>query len=100
MASGLLQTGGAVAGGAGDLIDDALVNLPVVGKGYEWVTEKLGQALGGAANATGLTEWFGNQSPEVQRNIEAGLNVASVIPLFRALKYGKKGATDAFTTAK
>lgn len=97
--SGLLQAGGSLAGGVGDVIDDAITNVPVVGGAYEAVTEKVGQALGGAAEATGLSDWYGNQSEEMQGNIGAALDIASVVPFFKALKYGREGVGDVKTAA-
>ena len=96
-ASGVLQGTGAIAGGVGDVIDTGISNIPVVGPAYEGATEFVGKALGGAADATGISDWYGEQSPEAQGNIEAVLNVASVIPFFKALKYGGKGVGDVKT---
>lgn len=96
-----LQFGGAVAGTAGDVIDTTLSNLPVVGGAYEKATDVLGKAIGGAMDATGASEWMA-EHPEAAANIGAGLDVLSVVPFFKALKYGKAGIRDATTavTAK
>jgi len=100
-ASGVLQGVGAGAGLVGTTVDTALSNLPLgVGKAYQWGSEKLGQAIGGAAEATGAADAFRNLSPETQGNIGAAGNIASVVPLFKALGTGKRGFADAMTGIK
>ena len=96
-ASGVLQGTGAAAGLVGDVLDDSLTSLPVVGKAYETVTDFVGKGIGGAAEATGVSDWFGRRSDEFQGNVGAALNIASILPFFQALKYGKKATGDATT---
>jgi len=97
-ASGVLQGAGAIAGGVGQIVDTGLSNLPLgLGKAYQYGSEKIGQAVGGAAEATGATAAFNKLSPETQGNIGAAGNIASVVPFFKAFGTGKRGFADAMT---
>lgn len=91
-----LQTVGAGAGLVGDVIDTSLSNLPVVGGAYQAVTEGLGKFVSGGLEATGATDWMA-EHPEAAGNIGAGLDILSVVPFLKALKFGKAGIRDAAT---
>lgn len=100
--SGVLQAGGALAGGVGGVVDESLKSIPVLGGVYEGATDLLGGAISGAIQSEpgqkametlGVDEW----SDEVKKNAEALLNVASVVPLGRGIGLGIKGARDART---
>jgi hypothetical protein len=97
--SGILQGAGAGAGVAGDVIDDTISSVPLVGDAYEGITGFVGGMLGAGAEQSGLADWFSGLKPETQDNIGAAMNVASVVPFFRALKYGRQGVGDARTAA-
>ena len=94
--SGVLQGAGALAGGVGNVIDAGLTNLPIVGKPYEKATEVIGKGIGGAMEATGASQWM-QENPEAAGNIEAAMNIASVVPFLKSLSLGRKGLQDAAT---
>ena len=98
--SGILQTAGQIAGGVGNVIDDAITNVPVVGPLYQGASDVIGGAVQGAmstAPGQAIQEKFQGLSPETQGNIGAALNIASIVPFFKALKFGKTGVDDALT---
>ena len=101
MASGLWQSAGAVAGGVGDVIDDTLSNLPVVGGVYQGATQLLGGAVKGAMDTEigQKAQQWAEEHPEMAGNIGAGVDIISMIPLFKALKMGKTGLADVRTAA-
>lgn len=99
--SATLQTVGAGAGAVGDIVDAGLTHLPIVGGLYEGATELLGGAVQGAMQ-TGpgqkAVAWA-EEHPEAARNIGAAVDIASILPFFKALKYGKQGLGDVKTAA-
>lgn len=97
--SGVWQAGGAVAGGVGDVIDTSLEHAPIVGGLYKGITDVIGGAVQGAMQTEpgqAALKW-GQEHPEAAGNIGAGLDILSVFPFFKALKYGKQGIGDVTT---
>lgn len=98
--SATYQAVGAGAGAVGDVVDAGLSNLPVVGGLYKGATEMIGGAVQGALETEpgqAAKAGFEKLSPDTQRNIGATLDILSVIPFFKSLKYGQQGFKDAAT---
>lgn len=85
--SGLLQAAGAGAGAVGDVIQSGLELIPGVKK----VEEGLGKVIGAAADTpigkqvVGLASQFAQEHPEAAKDLNAVVNIASVIPMFKAV---------------
>jgi len=98
--SGLLQTGGAAAGGFLDLTDAAIKAIPVVGDVVQGAEDVVGKVAGKALDTElGQKAVGAYQSlPEgVRKNIGAAGNIAAAIPLFRGLKSLGGGIKNAAT---
>jgi len=105
--SSVLQAGGAIAGGLGDVVN---AGIGLLGKGVEKVTgydpvqgvEKLiGQGVGylaktpaGQAVSESISQ-FSKDHPELSADIGAGFNIATAIPILRGLGAAKNVAMDA-----
>lgn len=104
IASGAIQTGGAVAGGALDLVDAGL-NAATFG-GYDAAMDFVGKkiiapvfsAVGGE-KVMGQWKEFAQENPEAAKNIGALGNIVSAIPVFKVLRQGAGFAKDAAGTA-
>ncbi len=101
LVSGVLQAGGAVAGGLGDVVNAGLQLIPGVqaaekalGQGVKSLTQtKTGQDVVGAYNE------FAQTHPELAKDIGAGVNILSAIPLLRGLSVAKTAIGDATVSA-
>lgn len=86
-ASGLLQTAGAGAGAIGDVVNRGVELIP----GVKQVEGLLGQGIGALAKTpTGQAvvqsiEDFSNKNPELAKDIGAGFNIVTAIPILRGL---------------
>lgn len=100
--SGALQAVGGVAGGIGDVVTKGLELIP----GVKGVENLIGGAVGAAANTApgqavvkGVSD-FQQAHPEVSKDIGAAVNIASVIPMFKAastaIGAGKGAVAKAF----
>lgn len=94
--SGALQTVGAIAGGVGDIIGKGLELIPGV-KGLEkWVGGKISdyaQTEGGQAVVNSIKE-FSTKHPELSKDIGAGFNIVTAIPILKGLGTLKNVALD------
>lgn len=93
MASGVIQTGGAVAGGALDLVNAGL-NAATFG-GYDAAMDFVGKKIiaplfGAAGGGKVVEQWqqFAAENPEAAKNIGAMGNIVSVLPVFQAARKG------------
>lgn len=99
--SGLLQGAGAIAGGAGDVLNAGLQLIP----GVQALEKGIGNALGSLANTPQGQQIvqagtaFAQAHPEIAGDIGAAVNVASLFPLLRGLSLAKGAATDAAVNA-
>lgn len=98
IASGSLQTAGAVAGGVIDATDAALGLIPGYDATMDFVGKKvvapLLEKFGGKEV---YNEWqkFATEYPEAAKNIGAIGNIVSVIPIFKVARTGMSTAGDA-----
>jgi len=104
IASGVLQTGGALAGGALDLVDAGL-NAATFGA-YDATMDFIGKkVIAPVFKSVGgdkiMSQWqeFATQNPEAAKNIGAVGNIVSVIPVFKVAKQGITAGKDALTGA-
>ncbi len=104
-ASALLQGVGALGKGVGNLTNDVLTNLPVVGgivKGAEGAVGKLAQ---GAVNtdagqqALSAYQQFASEHPEMAGNIGAGLDIATAIPILKGVSVARGAVRGGINTA-
>ncbi len=99
--SGLIQGAGAIAGGVGGLTDNVLSHLPVIGDAYKGLTGLIGQGVGALASTNtgkGLIanyQQYAQEHPEAAGNIEAGVNIASAIPILKGVGIAKNAAGGA-----
>lgn len=85
--SGLLQGAGALAGGVGDVVNKGLELIP----GVKQVENLLGQGVGslmstptGQAVAQNIKD-FSEKHPELSKDIGAGFNIITALPILRGL---------------
>lgn len=109
--SSILQTGGAIAGGLGDVVN---AGIGAIGKGIGAVTgfdpvqkveELVGQGVGALANSSfgkpiidSITSWA-KEHPELSGDIGAGFNIVTAIPILRGLGAAKNLALDGTANA-
>lgn len=99
--SGTLQTGGAVAGGIVDLTDAALGLIPGYDASMDFVGKKvIAPLLTSLGGEKVYQQWqqFAQEYPEFAKNIGAAGNIASVVPLFKALRVGGSTVADVVRT--
>lgn len=96
-----LQTVGAVAGGIGDVVNKGLELIPgvksvegLIGKGVG----KLAQTDTGQQVIKGVKDFSANH-PVAAKNIEAGLNIATAIPILKGVGVAKDIAMDGASLA-
>jgi len=95
--SGLLQTGGGIAGAIGDVTNRALEVIP----GVKQIEGLIGQGFGKLANTevgqSILTELKdqAEKHPELAKDMEAGFNIASALPILKGLSVAKNVGMDA-----
>lgn len=92
--SGVIQAGGALAGVLGDVVGRGLELIP----GVKQVENLIGEGIGtlaqtevGQAVAKSIKE-FSEEHPELSKDIGAGFNIVTAIPILKGLKvFGKLG---------
>ena len=92
-----LQTVGAVAGGLGDVVNKGLELIP----GMKWVEGEIGNGAQAFFNTStgqkvaGAIGEFQQAHPELSKDLEAGFNIATAIPIFEGLGTGADIGKDA-----
>lgn len=87
IASRILQTGGAIAGGLGDIIGKGLELIP----GVKQLENLIGEGVGSLAktevgqSVMKSVKEFSEAHPELAKDIGAGFNIVTAIPIFKAL---------------
>jgi len=104
IASGVLQAGGAIAGGIGDIVGKGISALipDFIEKPAMGLLEKGVGALAntsGGQKVTGAIAKFSQEHPEASANIGAALNIASAIPILKGVGLAKNLAMDAASLA-
>lgn len=99
--SGALQGVGAVAGGVGDVVNKGLELIP----GIKEVEGAIGQGVGALAKTPAgqsvmkyMAE-FSKAHPELSKDIGAGFNIITAIPIFRGLGAVKNIALDSISSS-
>lgn len=105
VASDVLQAGGAVGGLIGDVTNRAIDNTPIVGTAVKGIENLLGKGVGALAQTPvgqsvvkSVTDWS-KAHPELSKDIGAGFNIVTAIPILRGLGAVKSVAGDAVATA-
>lgn len=99
--SGVLQTAGAVAGGVGDIVNKGLELIP----GFKALEGLLGQGVGALAQTPAgqligkAVQEFQTAHPELSKDVGAGFNIATAIPIFKGLGALKNVAMDGASMA-
>ncbi len=102
--SALIQSGGAIGGAIGNVANDALTHIPVVGGVVKGLEGLVGKAAGAAANTeTGQSlintyQGFATEHPELAADIGAGVDIATALPILKGVGVAKnavKGVVDA-----
>lgn len=99
--SGVLQVGGAIAGGVGDVVNKGLELIPgfkgiegLIGQGVGYLAKTpVGQSVGKAVQD------FSTAHPELSKDIGAGFNIATALPIFEGLGAIKNLAMDGASVA-
>lgn len=101
IASGVLQTVGAGAGAIGDVANAGLELIP----GVKWLENVIGQGVGSLAKTSGgkavikSMQDFSTAHPELSKDIGAGFNIATAIPILKGLGVVKNLVMDGVSTA-
>lgn len=85
--SGVLQLVGAAAGGLGDVVNKGIELIPGVKALEEVIGKKVGQLAqteGGKA-IVGSLQQFSKDHPELSKDIGAGFNIATAIPILKGI---------------
>lgn len=104
-ASGILRTVGSGAGAVGDITNSLIENTPVVGTAVKAIEGLLGKGVGALASTpTGQSVVkaigdFTTKHPELAKDMGAGFNILTAIPIFKGLSAVKNVALDATATA-
>lgn len=99
--SGALQVAGAAAGGVGDIVNKGLELIP----GVKQVENLIGQGVGALASTPGgqavakSIQDFSTAHPELSKDIGAGFNIITAIPILRGLGVAKDLAADGVSQA-
>lgn len=99
--SGVLQLGGALAGGVGDIVNKGLELIP----GVKWLEHQIGYGVGKLAETSvgksvvGAIQKFSEKHPELAKDIGAGFNIITAIPILDGLNAVKGFAGDAAAQA-
>jgi hypothetical protein len=99
--SGLIQVGGAAAGGLGDILNKGLELIP----GVKQVEGLIGQGVGALAqtpvgqSVASSIKSFSDAHPELSADIGAGFNIVTAIPIFDGLAAVKDVAMDGIAKA-
>lgn len=95
--SGVLQTVGGVAGGIGDIVGKGIELIPGVKTLEKWVgkgAEKLAQTDTGQEVLKSINQ-FSKDHPELSKDIGAGINIVSAIPILKGAGMALNVAKDA-----
>lgn len=105
IASTVLQSVGALAGGVGDMTNSLIEHIPVVGGVVKGAENLLGKGVSaffetdaGKGVLSGISQ-FSKDHPELSKDIGAGINVISAIPILKGLGVVSNLAKDATATA-
>ena len=100
-----LQVVGAVAGGAGDLVNKAVEATPVLGTAFKWIEKTIGSGINdftktdyGQSVVNQISD-FAQQHPELSKDIGAGINIATAIPILKGFGVVKNAVLDAGSLA-
>lgn len=99
--SGLIQSAGALAGGLGDVVGAGMDLIP----GVKQIENLLGQGVGKLAqtpvgqSVIKEVQKFSESHPELAKDIGAGFNIVTAIPIFKGLKVATNVAGDAIAQA-
>lgn len=103
--SGLIQGVGAIAGGIGGLTTNALEHTPILGGLVKGAEGLIGKGVQAAAD-TGLGQdviqryqQFAQTHPELAGDINAGVNIASAIPVLKGVGLAKDVVKGGVSTA-
>jgi hypothetical protein len=96
VASGILQAGGAIAGGVGDVVNAGLQLIPGVQAGEQLLGKGIGKlaSTDTGQKVLGAYNDFAQTHPELAKDIGAGINVLAAIPLLRGLGIAKSAIAD------
>lgn len=103
--SGLLQVGGAIAGGLGDVTSSAIEHTPIIGGIFKGLESVIGSGVSAFAKTdTGKgvfksVQDFSEKHPELSKDLGAGFNILSAIPVLKGLGVAKNLAMDAASMA-
>jgi len=99
--SGLLQTVGAAAGGLGDIVNKGLELIPGVKQIENLIGEGAQAFFGTEAGQSVISTMkdFSEKHPELSKDLEAGLNIVTAIPILKGLGVVKNLAMDAASSA-
>jgi hypothetical protein len=99
--SDLLQTGGDVAGGINDVIGAGLKLIPGVSQAENWLGGEVGKVADTQVGQSVVKsiQSFQQSNPELSKDIGAGFNIATVIPIFKGLSVVKDLAASGLGTA-
>lgn len=99
--SGGLQTVGAGAGAVGDIVNSGLELIPGVKQVENMIGQGVGSLMateGGKAVAQSIKD-FSEKHPELSKDIGAGFNIITALPILKGLAVIKNVAMDAGATA-
>lgn len=94
--SGLIQSVGAGAGAIGDITNKAIELIP----GVKWIEKQIGTGIEYLANTEAgqsvlnSMQEFAQKHPELAKDLEAGVNIVSVIPILKGFSVAKNVALD------
>lgn len=103
--SSILQTGGAIGAGIGDVTNNALEHIPLLGgayKGLEGLISKGAQAAAGTQIGQSVIQKgtdFATAHPELAGDIGAVGNIASAVPVLKGLGIAKNAAKGGISAA-
>jgi hypothetical protein len=99
--SDLLQTGGDVAGGVGDILNAGLKLIPGVSQAENWFGGEVGKAADTQVGQSVVQaiQGFQQAHPELSKDINAGFNIATAIPIFKGLGVVADAATSGLGSA-
>lgn len=102
---GAIQTAGAAAGAFGDVIGKIIEKTPVIGDFVKSIENVIGAGAtefanseSGQAIVKSVADWT-KQHPEMAKDIGAGINIASAIPILKGIGALKNVALDAASMA-
>lgn len=99
--SGILQLAGSVAGGLGDVVNKGLELIP----GVKQVEGLVGKGIGVLAktqtgqSVTKAIQDFSTKHPELSKDIGAGFNIATAIPILKGIGTAGSLAKDAIASS-